>query len=58
MYYKPMEGKLEKIDTSMEPYLHKHGNGRICRGLDEAIHTMRIGGKRRALVPPNIGVRN
>jgi hypothetical protein len=58
IYYKPGSngGKLEKIDSSSSPFLHKHGNGRICRGLDEAIHTMRVGGKRRAVLPKEIGI--
>lgn len=52
------EGPLQKIDTSDnngEPYLMKHGNGRQIRGLEEGIHTMKVGGKRRIIVPPNLG---
>ena len=56
MYYKPMGGVLEKVDATETPFLHKHGNGRICRGIDEAIHSMKVGGKRRAIIPPNIGL--
>ena len=55
MYYRPTGGKLEIIDSTNEPFLHKHGNGRICRGVDEAIHTMNVGGRRRAIIPPNLG---
>jgi FKBP-type peptidyl-prolyl cis-trans isomerase len=36
-------------------FLHKHGNGRIVRGIDEALHTMKVGGKRRVVVPRAIG---
>ena len=31
-----------------------HGNGRTIRGLDEGVHTMRIGGARRVEVPPQL----
>mmetsp|Transcript_5184 Transcript_5184/g.7291 ORF Transcript_5184/g.7291 Transcript_5184/m.7291 type:complete len:213 (+) Transcript_5184:44-682(+) len=44
-----------KIDERKE-YLVHHGNGRTIRGLDEGLHTMRIGGKRRIEVPnQNLG---
>jgi hypothetical protein len=37
------------------PYLVKHGNGRVIRGLDEGLHTMRLGGLRRIVVPLELG---
>ena len=55
MYYRPTGGKPEVVDKTSEPFLHKHGNGRLCRGLDEAIHTMKLGGKRRAIIPKSLG---
>ena len=57
MYYKPPErdAQLELIARSKEPYLQKHGNGRIVRGLDEGLHTMKEGGRRRIIVPKSIG---
>ena len=57
MYYKPPErdAKLELVSKSKEPFLQKHGNGRIVRGLDEGLHTMKEGGRRRIIVPKNIG---
>lgn len=36
-------------------YLFKHGNGRIIAGVDEGIHTMKLGGTRRLLIPPKLG---
>ena len=37
------------------PYLVKHGNGRVIRGLDEGLHTMKLGGLRRIVVPLELG---
>ena len=56
-YYKASpESKIEKLDDSGNfPFVHKHGNGRIIRGVDEALHTMRPGGQRRIIVPKNLG---
>ena len=60
-YYRPPGGgDLELFDSSYlenQPYLHKHGNSRLIRGLDEAIHTMNVGGKRRAIIPKSIGYK-
>ena len=36
-------------------YLVKHGNGRALAGLDEGLHTMRVGGSRRIIIPPKLG---
>lgn len=57
LYYKApdRDSSLELVDKSSEPYLQKHGNGRIVRGLDEGLHTMKEGGRRRVIVPKNIG---
>jgi len=43
--------ELEKIDKD-SGFLIKHGNGRTIRGLDEGLHTMKVGGRRRIEVPP------
>lgn len=61
MYYRSSStAPMEKIDSSYDSpgknsFLHKHGNGRVIRGLDEAIHTMKPGGQRRAIIPKNVG---
>jgi hypothetical protein len=57
IYYKPSPDKpLELIDESQsKPFLHKHGNGRVVRGVDEALHTMKPGGQRRIIVPKRLG---
>lgn len=51
-------GRLVKFDSTYErkaPYLTKHGNGLTCEGIEEALHTMRAGGRRRVIVPSNLG---
>ena len=48
-------GPLKVFDDSYErntPYFTKHGNGYTCQGLEEALHTMRVGGRRRVILPP------
>ena len=47
-------GELVECDSTYErkPYFTKHGNGFSCQGLEEAIHTMSVGGRRRVVVPP------
>ncbi|CAB9499801.1 FK506-binding protein 4 [Seminavis robusta] len=49
----PTEDKPQKFDSN--DFLIKHGNGRIIAGLDEGIHTMKVGGKRRLIIPPKLG---
>ncbi|CAM9721529.1 unnamed protein product, partial [Phaeothamnion confervicola] len=52
------DGQLVKIDSSdanHEPYLFKHGNGRQIKGLEEGLHSMRVGGRRRIVIPPRLG---
>ena len=51
------KGKSYKLDEydSDKGYLVKHGNGRTVPGLDEGLHTMKVGGKRRIIVPPKLG---
>jgi hypothetical protein len=35
-----------------------HGNGRTVLGVEEALHSMRVGGRRRVIVPENLGYVN
>lgn len=46
--------KLDQYDSDNR-YLIKHGNGRIIPGLDEGIHTMKMGETRRLIIPPKLG---
>ena len=48
------DAPLKRYDAA-DTYLVRHGNGRDVRGLDEGIHTMRVGGTRRIEVPPALG---
>ena len=51
-------GELVSFDSTFSrntPYLVKHGNGQTCQGLEEALHTMRVGGRRRVVVPRELG---
>jgi FKBP-type peptidyl-prolyl cis-trans isomerase len=41
--------------SGKQPFLHKHGNGRILRGIDEGLHTMHVGSKRRLIIPQSLG---
>lgn len=60
IYYSPYNQKppkLEVIDSThyeKEPFLHKHGNNQIIRAIDNGLHTMRLGSRRRLLIPPNL----
>lgn len=51
------QGKTYKLDEfdSDRGFLVKHGNGRTVPGLDEGLHTMKVGGKRRIIIPPKLG---
>jgi FKBP-type peptidyl-prolyl cis-trans isomerase len=42
-------------DKVTDGYLIKHGNGRMIPGLDEGLHTMKVGGYRRIIIPPKLG---
>ena len=52
------QGELNAFDSSYDrnaPYFTKHGNGFTCQGLEEALHSMRPGGRRRVILPPVLG---
>ena len=47
--------ELSKYDSTYDRnqvYFTKHGNGQTIRGIEEAVHTMKPGGRRRVIVPP------
>lgn len=49
----PFDASYERGDDGV--FLEKHGNGLQCQGIEEALHTMKVGGKRRIILPPRLG---
>ena len=50
----PKDDKKSKFG-SQSGFVLKHGNGKLIAGLDEGLHTMRKGGRRRLIIPPKLG---
>lgn len=48
----------KKFDSSVDrgkPFEFPIGMGRVIRGWDEGVKTMKVGGKRKLIIPPRLG---
>jgi peptidylprolyl isomerase len=50
--------KGAKFDSSLDrgyPFMFKLGEGQVIQGWDDGVATMKVGGKRTLIIPPNLG---
>lgn len=48
----------DKFDSSLDrndPFRFKLGKGQVIRGWDMGVENMRVGGKRKLIIPPHLG---
>jgi peptidylprolyl isomerase len=54
-YTATVENKRVETATAAAPFEFTLGSDQAMKGLDEGVSTMKLGGKRRILVPPELG---
>nr|UXY87868.1 fkbp-like protein [Cryptomonas curvata] len=56
--YLVKNSNIEKIDSTYErqtSFIFRHGSGQVIMGIEEAIHNMNEGAKKRIIIPDNLG---
>nr|UXY88369.1 fkbp-like protein [Cryptomonas curvata] len=58
IYLLDKNNNIQKIDSTYErytPFTFRHGSGQVIIGIEEAIHNMNTGTKKRVIIPDNLG---